>query len=154
MNKFTISIALLCGSWLSSQAAVGYESVTVNMTGGQTVKIELSDGLRVSFDEESMLVTGGDKDMSLAKTDISSFSFNKSSSVPSLEDGGATVAFDGNDMRFTGLADGSAVCVWTPDGAAVSTHTVSGDFTLPLSALAPGAYIVTVNETSYKILVK
>lgn len=117
--------------------------------------IELTDGLRVSFDEESMLVTGGDKDVSLSRADISSFSFNESTSVSSLEDDGSNVAFDGDVMSFTGLAEGTSISVWTAAGVAVSSYTVSGsDFTLRLSTLAPGVYIVTVNETSYKILVK
>jgi len=152
MKKFTIAIMLLCGSWLISKA--GYESVTVKMNDGQNVTIELSDNLNVTFNNESMLVTGGSNDVTLSKSDIQSFTFNDVSALTAPGQDGAGVAFGGDALHFTGIGDNSAVKVYNAAGALVSTHIASGNFSLSLSSLSPGVYIVTVNGLSYKILVK
>lgn len=61
-------------------------------------------------------------------------------------------SFDNETLYFEHLPENSLVGVFTTDGKQVVSRRCSGTTQIPLRSLSPGAYIVKVNNDSYKIV--
>lgn len=151
MRKFllfaiAVCIAVTCG-------AVSFNTVTVHLNDGSQVDITMTDGLSLSFDETNLVATGSGADVTVEKSKIVKLSHSQQSGIADITaDGG--FSHDGNALNFDNLPDGSTVAVYGINGVAVYSARVSGSHTLPLDGMAPGIYVVRVNNMSYKISVK
>ena len=152
MKKIFSSLALLAAV-ASGSAAPGYHSLTVNLNNGSTVEVNLAAEMKASFTKENFVISGGENDIKVPRTDIASFTFNEAA-FDGIEAVGADTAapvIDGDNMMFGNLPEGSVVAVYAVNGVLLSQATVSGSYVLSLSTLPAGTVIVNVNGISYKI---
>lgn len=64
--------------------------------------------------------------------------------------------FVGNDIEFTGVKAGDKISVFAINGIQIMDKKVaaSGDFTLSLSNLSQGVYLININGRTFKIVKK
>lgn len=151
MKKIVTSLVL--GIVASSAIAAGtYNVVKVRLVDDSDVRIVLSDRIHMTFDDENLIVTGGDTDVTIEKARVTGFvhEYEAGAGVGTLSES----AFDGKCMRFFSLPVGSEVRVFAADGSLVYSAQAEGDATVSLEGLPKGTYVVSVNKMSYKIMVK
>lgn len=133
--------------------ATSFNTVMIHLSDGSQVDITMTDGLSLSFDEHNLKATGSGADVTIDKSRIVKFVHARKSGVDCVAaDGG--FSFDGDNLSFSNLPEGSSVVVCALNGAVVRNADACGDYLLPLQGLAPGVYVVSVNGMSYKISVK
>lgn len=153
MKRIYIALALFAVAGLSV-SALTYKSVAVNLVSGGSVEVNLSDDLSATFDEYNLLITDGDRNVTVSRSDIKSFSFseNPASGIGNIAADGAAPVIVGGSMVFSDLPAGAVVAVYAVNGALLSQAEVDGgSYTLDLSTLPSGTFVVSVNGVAYKI---
>ncbi|MBD5213387.1 MAG: T9SS type A sorting domain-containing protein [Bacteroidales bacterium] len=136
--------------------AGAYRSVDVNLLNGSSVKINLADNLSATFEGDSLLVTGGKKDVKIACAAIKSFAFSTEEAA-GIDQIGADIAapvIDGTNLTFNGLPEGSVVEVYNMSGMQLMRQTAAGTFTVDLTDFTAPIVIVKVNNVAFKIATK
>lgn len=151
MKRILTSVAL--GLAMASAYAAGtYNVVKVHLADDSDVRIVLNDRIRMSFDADNLLVTGGNTDVTIEKARVAGFSheYEAGAGVGTLLQGG----IDGNSLRFSSLPKGSMVRVFSADGTLVFSMQAEDDAVVSLEGLDKGTYVVSVDKMSYKVMVK
>ncbi len=155
MKRIYSALALFAAAGLCLSAQ-SYKSVAVNLADGSKTEVNLSDDLSAAFDDENLVITGGDQNISVLRSSIKSFTFSEKaySGIEQVDGGASAPVLVGDSMVFSGLPDGSVVAVYPANGALVSQAAVKGAYTLDLSTLPAGTVLVNVNGVAYKIAIK
>lgn len=156
MKKIYSALAIFVAAGLCVSAQV-FKSVTVNLAGGSKTGVNLSDELVVVFNDEYLVITGGEQEVSVPRAQIESFTFSETeySGIDRVNvDPESAPVMHGGSISFSSLPDGSSVAVYTANGALVSQATVTGSYSIDLSTLPVGTLLVNVNGVAYKIAVK
>lgn len=136
--------------------AEAYRSVDVNLLDGSSVKINLADNLSATFEADSLLVTGGDKDVKIACEDIKSFAFStdEASGVDMIGSDIAAPVLTGSNLTFNALPEGSVVAVYNMAGVQLFRQVAAGTFSIDLADFTAPVVIVKVNNVAFKIVTK
>lgn len=134
--------------------ADSYRSVAINLTDGTTVEVNLTDDLTASFDRENMFVTGADADITVPKTQIKSFVFNKEASLATVGADSTAPRIDGGNLVFDTLPANSELAFYDAAGRLLSSRRASGRYVVAFSELPKGVVLLNVNGVTYKIAVK
>ena len=136
--------------------AEAYRSVDVNLLDGSSVKINLADNLSATFEADSLLVTGGDKDVKIACEDIKSFAFSteKAAGLDQIGSDITAPVLTGSNLTFNDLPEGSVVEVYNMAGMQLMHQVVSGTFSVDLADFTAPVVIVKVNNVAFKIATK
>lgn len=151
MRKFLLLILLATASLVARSAA--YNLMTLHQADGTTTDIALSEDLNLSFTDTHLVVKGDNVEVQIERSNLLRISHSDTSGVDEVGQDVA-FAFDGNSLFFNGLPAGSTVNVFSVAGQLVMTTPADGEAVISCDDLTPGAYIVNVNNLSYKILVK
>lgn len=152
MIKKILSTAILSGAALMA-GATGYNTLKVHLLDGTKVDVSLSEDLRLNFDKENLLANDGITSVSIERAKIARFEHSYTSGVNGVASG-KDVNFSNNTLYFASLPAGSQIRVYSSAGEIVAEAQAEGTYTLPLDGLASGTYIVSVNQNSFKILIK
>lgn len=152
MNKFLLLFALPC--LLAPVAASAYDQLSVHLTDGSKVDVTLSDDMTITFTPEELVAKSADVDVAVSRSEISHFTHVTPTGISDVVGAAPEFTFAGNTLSFTDLPEGSSVAVYNLSGMTLLQAAAQGSYTLSLEGFAPGAYIVTVNNISYKIAVK
>lgn len=152
--KIIYSIAGMALCALSMSAADNYRSVAISLNDGSKVEIHLTDELSASFNEENLVVTGIDADVTVPKAKIKSFSFSTVSALEAVETGENAPRVEGGELVFDALPANSTVAVYNAAGQLVSSAKVAGKYSVSLAGIPKGVALVNVNGLTYKIVVK
>lgn len=111
-------------------------------------------GLRMTFADGRLVAVNGSETLQLDAATLAAMYFSDSATtgIEAVGKAGSTVAVDGGDIVVS-AAQGAAVSVYGVGGirVAASQNADGGTLRIPV---AKGAYIVNVNGTRTKILVK
>ena len=118
----------------------------ITTKSGTVAEFLIADSPVITYQDNLLKVTGGGSEISVEAEAVGSFDF-----VPSEEAGVDLISVNGS--LFSGLRPGSKVNVFTLEGRLVATFTAdnSASASVDLSSLAPGYYIVSTPDTSFKI---
>lgn len=137
----------------ATYAADGYNVVNVLLTDNSTLAVGLTSELKITFDDTYMSVSGTESDVQIERSRIVSFTHSYESGVGSIK-GEDALSIIGDELKLGNLPDGTMVRVFDMKGATMIETAVSGEATVSLNGLQKGAYIVSVNGISHKIMVK
>ena len=154
MKKLLLSAIAVCITLASGAAS--YNMLNVHLTDGSKVDVLLTSDLTLAFTDTDLVATGADQKVTVTvpRESISKFVHTYDPGAGIDEVTGGSMAFNGNTLSFDSLPAGSVIKFYTLAGVAVRTITAEGAVELSLDDLATGAYIVTVNNVSYKITIK
>lgn len=132
-----------------------YHTVTVTVKEGESMSFRLADELTVRFNDLEMTISSPnfDNTVIIPKENISEFIHSTAGINDVTADASAPEFADGM-LSFTNLPEGSIINVFNTAGQLIKSETASGCYQLPLSTLAAGIYVVTVNKSTFKIAVK
>lgn len=114
---------------------------------------------KVTFNDDQLIVTTKYYDVDFY--DLNSirkitYYFKLGTGINDIAADSPLMKFIGNDVVFTALKTGDNISVFTTNGIQVINKviTTNGDFTLPLSNLDQGVYLINVNGKTFKIVKK
>lgn len=145
---------LLCVLTIWSVSAAGYNRLTVELKDGSNVNVDLTENVSMSFTAEDLRFAGTATEVTIPRADIKSFSHSEVSGVSDISSSELRMSREGNLISFTNVPVGSRISLVSLGGETIVSDTACCEYTLSLEGLQPGAYVVTVNNTSFKILVK
>ena len=126
-------------------------------------EFELQYGATVTFDEGQITITNDVADIifernldEVWKLTYRNFVDPNPSSIQSIVDNANDMKFDGNVVLFPALKAGSNIAVYAANGMVLINKniTADGEYSLPLTGLSQGVYIVNVNGKTFKIVKK
>ena len=152
-NNFYMKLRLLLIlSLLSALSAYADEARVVirQKSGGETV-LQLDTNPVITFSGEDMVVTTSLTSISFPLADVDSYT--ASDGTTGIRPVVSAPRFADGRIIFSGLAAGSVVSVYTPDGRLISRQRAdgSGRADISLASLPKGIYVVRAQDNSIKI---
>ena len=145
--------AMLLGSL--SVSAESYRSMVVTTKSGEDFTVNLTSQLSTTFVGGVMILSDIYVHVGVHMSDVTGWYYSNTvvdeAESPVADD--VNVAHNGASIDINGLKDNSRLSLVTIDGRVVMEATASQTFTVDLSGLTNGVYVLTVNDQSYKIAV-
>lgn len=159
MKAFTrILLALLLLPLPMFAADDAAQQLVITSKDGKTVIYAFNEEPKVSFTDTELVVTSKDATVSypLSSMALITYKLGAATGITNIATDETTFRMDGSALVFPSLAAGSKVTVSTTAGAVVLSKKIStaGKYSFPLSELANGVYMVSVNGQTYKIVKK
>ena len=114
----------------------------------------LADKPEVTFEGVDLVVTCVNSTTTFALADVIRFTYlNATDAVEELTENATTVDFKDGMIVINQLKTGANVAVYSIDGKLIRQLTAreTGNYSLNLSELPPGVYIVKADRVTYKI---
>ena len=145
--------AMLLGSL--SVSAESYRIMVVTTKSGEDFTVNLTSQLSTTFVGGVMILSDIYVHVGVPMSDVTGWYYSNTvvdeAESPVADD--VNVAHNGASIDINGLKDNSRLSLVTIDGRVVMDATASQTFTVDLSGLTNGVYVLTVNDQSYKIAV-
>lgn len=150
--KMLVAAMLLSAMGVSAEA---YRSVVITTKSGEDFTVNLSSQLSTTFADGNMVFTDTYVDVTVPMAEVTGWYYSNTVVVEAESPVAEEVNIDHNGatIDLTGLKDNSRVSLTAIDGRTVMEATASQAFTVDLSGLTTGVYVLTVNNQSYKIAV-
>lgn len=137
---------------IASQAnAIGYKSVVVTLHDGSSTKIDLTDGMKTTFDETNVVFADDVFHLEFEKSQVAKFEFSETSGINEIGASGAE--FEHGILTLSGMPSNSKIAIYTIAGTCVEAIEFAGNCNIDLNNLQAGVYIVNINNVSYKIAI-
>lgn len=152
MRKFLFAIMLMV--WGIAAHAVDYVGILVTLVDGTTAT--------VSFDEKPIIKFQPDK--LVVQTDVATTEFNRAnvarfnyitedlSGIDVIAHEQAQIKNNGDALYFNNLPTGSEIMLYSTEGKLLKQCAAIGNYTINITDLPSGIYIVSVNGISTKIV--
>ena len=132
--------------------AQGNATLVLWHADGTTTDVALYLMPKVEFSGDKVRITSTVLDMEYPKENVLRFSYKGSGTGISTPKDDADCGREGDRLVFHGVTSKEKVAVYTLGGirVPVTLTAVPGGLSLPLSAIPQGAYVLSVNDKSYK----
>ena len=133
-------------------SAIEYTTLIVDMRDGSSAMVQLIEKPTITFDGEMMKIVSSKTTLEFSRSDVKKYRFSchEVSSVEELSLSPQATIED-NTIVVSGIADGTAVNVYTTSGTVVCSAVADGgSCILSLDSLPSALYIVTYNNTTIK----
>ena len=154
MKKYLKPILMACalGSMLNANAE-GYKSIIVSKTSGERVQVTLSDELQITLTDTDLVITEPESTVSIAKSEVQEFILsNEVATALTTPTADLRLSVANGIIRIDALAANSQVALYGIGGQVIGQYTASDSLTLP--ALPQGAYLLTINGRTFKVLIR
>ena len=150
--KKTLLLLLFLLAYGFAEMSASYDMLQVSLNDETTVEIVISDDLQISFNKNDLIAKASQTNITIPKSAILNISHVNTNSIENLYD---NMDFEfKNGLIFHNLPSGSIITIYDMEGKIEESTTAEGDHTISIDNLLPGAYIVRVNNKSYKIFKK
>ena len=121
---------------------------------GTTTDVELYLKPRIEFIGDKVCISSDSLKMEYSKTDILRFTFKGEGTGITAPQSEANYNQEGDRLVFHGINAADKVAVYTANGVRVPVRltTTSDGFSLPLSSIPSGVYILSVNGKTSKFV--
>ena len=133
-------------------SAIEYTSLIVDMRDGSSAMVQLIEKPTITFDGEMMKIVSSKTTLEFSRSDVKKYRFSRHE-VSSVEELSLSpqATIEDNTIVVSGIADGTAVNVYTTSGTVVCSAVADGgSCILSLDSLPSALYIVTYNNTTIK----
>ena len=133
-------------------SAIEYTTLIVDMRDGSSAMVQLIEKPTITFDGEMMKIVSSKTTLEFSRSDVKKYRFSRHevSSVEELSFSPQATIED-NTIVVSGIADGTAVNVYTTSGTVVCSAVADGgSCILSLDSLPSALYIVIYNDTTIK----
>ena len=150
MKKLLLTMLLMAMGFVSY--AEGYAGILVTMVDGTTATISFDENPVIKLQPEKLIV----------QTDVATTEFDRSAvarfnyvtdlnGVEVIEKNDVEVVNKGGVLSFANLPTASEIKLYSVDGKLLKNEIATGSYTLELTNLSTGVYILNVNGVSTKI---
>lgn len=158
MKKILFIIVILSSLTNTIMATNDETKLIVWAKDGTKVTYVLNEKPLVTFTETDLVIHSNGIEMNYPLTSMARFTFEKgqNTGVRNINSIESHISFDGNLLCFHNLSMNSNVSLYSYNGNLIFKDRIPNgkDYTLPLSNLDAGIYIVTINGMSYKFAKK
>lgn len=139
----------------ATMSAAGLRSMVIETKDGNGMTVNLSSELVTRFSDGDMILKGDYVDVTVPLSTVKGWIYSDSvvDKVETAVEDNLELTDNGDRITLTGLADASDVSLYSLAGQLIRRDRVSGEYTLGLSELANGVYVLSVNNQSFKIAV-
>ena len=133
-------------------SAIEYTTLIVDMRDGSSAMVQLIEKPTITFDGEMMKIVSSKTTLEFSRSDVKKYRFSRHE-VSSVEELSLSpqATIEDNTIVVSGIADGTAVTVYTTSGTVVCSAVADGgSCILSLDSLPSALYIVTYNNTTIK----
>lgn len=147
-----ISIVILC-------YAESYQQLVITTTSGVQTSYRLDDEPKVRFTGQTLVIETKNTtvEFSITETDRISYETINESSISTIEsDASDTFDFNGRDLTIFGQNYGISFYLYGIDGRLWLSREIPAGVsqTISLSTLVSGTYLVKINSSTHKLVVK
>ena len=142
----------LAFSFSVSASAIERTTLIVDMRDGSSAMVQLIEKPTITFDGEMMKIVSSKTTLEFSRSDVKKYRFSRHE-VSSVEELSLSpqATIEDNTIVVSGIADGTAVNVYTTSGTVVCSAVADGgSCILSLDSLPSALYIVTYNDTTIK----
>lgn len=154
--KSKLLLSLLLGFSIFAKAENNPTNLVVWAKDGTKVAYALAEKPKVTFTETDLVITANGVEVNYTLENMARFTYedNISTAITNLQTDESTFKLDGESLLFPTLKANSTVSVYSLNGVLVFKKTVhaAGEYSFPISNLSIGAYLVSVNGLTYKIV--
>lgn len=172
MRKTLLALAmslLSCGSLMALTPAdkitpdandKSYKSLVINMKDNSQFQINLGTDLKTSFANGLLAFVKGNEKLELTASEIDHwFYYGKvkdttTSAVNNLQASAISMNWVGDVIEFSNLPEKSSLRIVDMAGRSLKNLNASGAASINIADLPAGAYVIIVNDKSFKITVK
>ena len=158
--KIKKKVLLMLSSVFFSLCAFADDNVTLQIfdkTGGDPMEIPVNSVRKLTFQDAAFVVEFNDisiKNLLLYYDDVSSMKFSDTpTGIDTVNPDGnnaGQIIYNGSTIQFVGFADNVTAMLYDIAGRPVMKFSIVGDAYLNAESLAPGIYVVRVNNKSLK----
>lgn len=150
-------LLILLFAWaLTGAKAQEYTGVRIQFANGTTQQIDFSEAPRVTFAGKTLKIKLNSTTLEIPRMDILKLSYVKDENKTAVEEIHNDVVKPfvqkGDQLIFYNLPAETPVSIYTAAGSLVTQEKLSGNYTLPLSTLGSGVFILKVAHATYKIV--
>lgn len=131
-------------------------SLVVWAKDGTKVAYALAEKPKITFTETDIVITANGIVVNYALDNMDRFTYESggNTAIRNIRTGKVSFKLDDKSLLFLNLSVNSTVSLRTLDGTLVFSKTIkdSGEYSIPLSGLNSGIYLVAVNGLTYKIV--
>lgn len=157
MKKITrfLTLAVMAAGAIGASAA-NYHSLKISLSDETDTYVNFADDFKVSFTDSDMHIVSDGIVVDVPREKIVNMVFSEDVYDPNsgVKETEITPQVIGGVMIFESLPPGSSIRVVDSNGRLVFNKEADGTFSLALSELGSGIFIVTVNSQSYKLNLK
>ena len=157
LKKLLLMIALAVS--MTTQAQNEYSTLVVETKSGTTLELSLQERPQVSIGTAGCTIYCGDDVTSYVYEEVRKFYFKPYSATdiaaPKAENTISVSMIDQSKVIISGVSESSKIRMYTLDGKAITSETSANgnEITVSLDALAPGTYILNIdNKQTIKLL--
>lgn len=154
MKKILLSL-MFCLS-IVAKAEDNPTNLVVWAKDGTKVAYALSEKPKVTFTETDLVITTKGIEVNYSLTNMARFTYEADdfTVIRNLRTDEVSFKIDSESLIFPALHASSTVSLHSLNGALIFSKTVhtAGEYSLSLSNLKTGVYVVTVNDLTYKIV--
>lgn len=154
--KTKLLTLILSFFFLSAMADEAKSQLVVWAKDGTKVAYALSEKPKVSFTETELIITSNGIEVNYALEYMARFTYedNTMTAIKNLQTDKVSFKLEGESLLFPALQANSTVSLYSLNGILVFKKTIqqAGEYSFSLSNLKAGAYVVTVNGLTYKVM--
>ena len=158
MKKRILITTLLFGTAFLLNAKEFVTKLIIWDINGQKYEYLLDSKPKLIFEEQYLLVSTIDNEMSYSLANLARFTYENTAIPAGVIDieTGKDYVYTGNALIFQSLPAGCKIYVYSINGTLILCKNItnSGQYALPLSTLSTGNYLINVNGRTIKILKK
>ena len=150
------SVALLSLLPLQSVSAEGgwKKTIIVSTTDGTTMEYLIDENTKVRVVKPDLVIETEGVTINYELEKMAQIRYGKKSLGIQNITPEKPFSFDNEILYFSQLPSNTLIEVFAPDGKLTISRRCNGNAQLSLNSFSPGAYIVKVNATTYKIVKK
>lgn len=153
--KKTFFTLLLITYFLSARAN-DYVGILVTKTDGTTTVVSLSEKPIIKITGENLIIETEMSTTAFERSSVSRFNYLSDliDAIDEINTAQKNISQNGNYLFFNNLIENSSIKIYNIDGVLIKDITATGNYTLNISEYSIGVYIVNINGTSTKIIIK
>ncbi|MBE6256224.1 MAG: T9SS type A sorting domain-containing protein [Prevotella sp.] len=123
---------------------------------GTKVAYALAEKPKITFTETDLVITANGLEVNYALENMARFTYedNTETAITDLQTDKASFKLGSESLLFPALKANNTISLHTINGTLIFKKSIqkAGEYSFPLSNLKTGAYVVTVNGLTYKIV--
>lgn len=159
IERILLSAGIVCAS-IVAHASSGYKSAVISFIDDTQVTVNLKSDMEFRFSNDSLKITAENVDLEYSCDDVLNWTYSHDAvderplKTENIEYGQKPeIALgEGNTLTFNGLPAQSRISLFSVNGQMINTYQCDGNTVLTLDKYPSGMYLITVNNTTFKLI--
>ncbi len=156
MKKILLSTIFLCTIVLDNLCAQEVTLLVAHLRDNSSTQFLLSNQPKITFEASSLIISSTSLTKKYSFNEMRSLTFSNSNDPNSIKEVKTEIPFiqNGENLLFQGLPVGTAVNIYTINGALIKSVVSDSDngTSISLQSVSRGVYLVEIKNITYKLI--